>query len=120
MCEIDAGDSYEVWSETKRRARKEHKCDGCHGRIAPGEAYVVHFSVFEGDPSSAKMCEPCDVTRMAFAEAHQGRIPHPDSLWDTLQECIFEGDDESETRWQPMLDQMMARRTAYHERPTGQ
>jgi hypothetical protein len=43
-----------------RKARKEHRCDLCRGKIIPGEKYVYQFIVDGGDSWDFKMHEKCD------------------------------------------------------------
>jgi hypothetical protein len=111
MCMIDL-EPCVVWRETKRRARKRHKCGGCGGLITAGEQYLVHFSVFEGNTSTSKLCLPCDQSRREFADHHDAGLCQPDYFYELLQGCIAEGDDESDVVWAPMLAAMDARRAA--------
>lgn len=108
MCSIDL-EYCEVWSETKRKARKGHACSCCRGAIQPGEAYIVHFSIFEGDRTSGKLCGPCEVARKEFSDAHDSGTPTPQYFPKLLLECIHDGDEESDARWRPMLDAIDAR-----------
>jgi hypothetical protein len=57
-CDYDPCD---VWDETKRKARKAHKCTECRGAIKPGETYTVINMLFDGSWSTAKRCEDCSV-----------------------------------------------------------
>lgn len=116
MCDIDDGDRASVWCETWRKARKQHRCDGCGAAILPGERYIVHFSKYEGEVSSAKLCAACDLIRTQFAEAHGHVTPFPGTLRETLDNCIDDGDEESEQKWKPMLAEMDARRSTARER----
>lgn len=114
MCSVGFdGDACEVWSETPVVARKQHRCTACEGRIAPGDAYIRHFDIFEGEPSTAKMCFPCWLTREQFFQAHRdGLIPNPAALAETLSDCIEDGDEDSERVWRPLLQAMYARKEA--------
>lgn len=105
-----SGDACEIWNEWVPRARKPYTCDGCGGPIAPGDRYLKHQSRFEGDWSSARMCLSCWYAREEFVGAHRGSlIPHPRMLADVISDCISDGDEDSETRWAPMLAAMRAR-----------
>jgi hypothetical protein len=112
MCEANYdGDTCPVWSEDKRKARKDYFCDGCGGPIRKGDLYLAHRSMYDGYWSAARMCLPCLGVRDAFGEAHRGAvIPHPGSLRQTLEECIDYGDEESDAKWTPMLAAMEQRR----------
>src|SRR5258706_14864271 len=116
MCSLDY-EPCEVWDEYQRVARKPHRCSSCRRVIYVGEKYLVHFSVYEGDWSSEKMCGLCDEIRGEFSYAHEGMIPLPSSLASTLSQCIVEGDDESETRWKPLLSEILDRQKSRSCRP---
>lgn len=114
MCSIDL-EAAQVWIESDRRARKVHQCSCCCGAIAPGQTYLVHFSIMDGDVTSEKMCEPCQRLRDDFSEAHShypgGReayIPTPSGLPGLLRECISE-DDDGVDRWKLALAKIEAR-----------
>ena len=114
MCDIDL-EPCDVWSEVERTARKAHRCSACGGPIRSGERYTVHFSKYEGEVCSAKMCVACGAARQEFAEAHgsdygSASLCQPPALVGFLRDCIADGDDESETRWKPMLTAILARR----------
>lgn len=100
MCFVDL-DPCEVWQERDRKARKEHKCSCCHRTIKPGEMYLVHFSVFEGNPESQKCCKECEADRAEFAKAHDGTLCTPHHLPEMVRSCIGEGDDDA--AWEAML-----------------
>jgi hypothetical protein len=53
------GDPATIYSATKPRARKEHRCDECGAKIKPGEQYENVFGVWEGYGSTWKTCERC-------------------------------------------------------------
>lgn len=110
MCQIGDGERAEFWSDTHRRARKQHTCDGCGGIIMPGTVYLINFTIYEGYPDSAKCCAACENVRDTFGKEHGNLYPHPGSLIETLEECIDEGDAESLTKWQPLLDELHSRR----------
>lgn len=41
-------------SSSKPKARKEHKCDFCYGKIHPGEKYSNSFNIHDGETYSFK------------------------------------------------------------------
>lgn len=49
----------EFFQSSKPRARKEHRCYECGGRILPGEQYEYVVGKWSGDFSSFKTCERC-------------------------------------------------------------
>jgi len=112
MCDIDDddGEHSSVWCETPRKARKSHTCDCCGGFVSPGEKYLVHFSVYDGSPTSEKICGLCDAARDAFAKLHGGMSGSPGYFTEMLHDCIAEGDEESEKLWKPMLEEINGRR----------
>lgn len=109
MCEYDDGEYCQVWNEQQRKARKEHKCSCCGRIIRAGEKYLVHFSVYDGDATSNKMCSECERDRDTFAKAHHGFLLAPYYFPEALSGCIADGDPGSDKRWRPMLDAIEAR-----------
>lgn len=108
-----SGDACDVWNEYFPRARKDHGCDGCGGAIHRRDLYLSHRSLFEGYWSSGKLCLACWYAREEFVGEHRGSlIPAPAALSDVIQDCISDGDEDSELRWGPMLEGMRARREA--------
>lgn len=95
MCSIDL-DPCSVWRETPRVARKPHLCDGCGQEIRPGDAYLVHFDIFEGEANNERACFVCWWVRQVFADAH-GQSFAPSGLWTQLDECI-QGERDNEWR----------------------
>ena len=112
MCEIDMDSWCELWSERAVRARKAHICSECRRAIDPGETYVVHFSKFEGDVSYGKICGTCESDRDQFRTAHNGAMYAPPAFDECLEQCIAEGDEESDRVWAPMLARLRDRRKA--------
>lgn len=116
MCEIyDDGDYCTIWNERERKARKPHRCSCCRSTIQPGTVYIVHFSLFDGDATSEKMCVECVADRQAFADAHGGILFNPGSFLLRLSDCISEG-DEDDRRWVGMLDGIQRKRDAARSR----
>lgn len=116
MCDFEPEDTAEVWRETSRRARGAHCCSACGGTIQPGDRYVEFFSVFEGDAAVAKACLACSGALGDFAAAHDGWRPWPSELHRILEDCIADGDEDSD-RWRPVLEALRARRLPA---PTGE
>jgi hypothetical protein len=113
MCDVGwDSDGPAFFSRTERKARKQHACDACDGKIQPGERYVVEsFVAARGERAeSQKCCMPCDQIIEEFMLAHDSG-PFPAYARSALKQCI---DEEPETapKWQPMLDEMDARRKA--------
>lgn len=59
MCDCDL-EPPSVFQETRRKARKGHKCNSCRGLISAGEEYISTFGVWDGEASSYKRCTDCD------------------------------------------------------------
>lgn len=110
MCFVDL-EPCEVWDERDRKARKEHKCSACGGKITVGSLYVVHFNVFEGEAKSDKMCKPCEAARREFAKDHDGMLCMPRELINMIRECIGEegGEEFANPRWIELIAEMNAR-----------
>ncbi len=54
-----ADDTYDVYVEVKRKARKEHLCCACSEKIRIGDEYSVTKAVFEGTVRTYKRCLRC-------------------------------------------------------------
>lgn len=108
MCSIDL-DPCEVWRETEHKARKPHRCDCCGNTIHIGDKYLSHFSKFDVYVTSQKICLNCDRDRRAFGDAHESMKCVPSAFTEALSDCISEGDEESMTKWAPMLAEIRAR-----------
>jgi hypothetical protein len=110
MCDIgDIHDLCSVWNEARVRARKRHACMECRGPIEPGTSYTKHFSVFDGDVTHGKICAFCWRTWVLFSRAHNGYRTAPPSLIEVLNNCIAEGDEESDRVWSPLLNALYER-----------
>ena len=42
-----------------RKARKEHRCEECSGKIIVGEAYENVFGIWDGSTYTCKTCQRC-------------------------------------------------------------
>jgi hypothetical protein len=97
MCEIEYdGETCTVWNETYHKARKAHRCDSCFLQIVPGERYMAHFSVYDGEGNYEKACAKCSEAMGRFAEEHGSVQPY--SFWELLMECVASSSD-SEDVW---------------------
>lgn len=90
MCRYDDGEHCEVWIETRHRARKQHQCFECNGKISPGENYWRIFLVFEGEPDSKKVCDPCYQACKLFIETERAMCDESPgwmlgTLWDDIR-----------------------------------
>jgi hypothetical protein len=52
-------------SEQTRKARKRHQCVECHGRINPGDQYLIYGMVGDGSAWSIKVHVECDLDAQA-------------------------------------------------------
>lgn len=109
MCYVEFDNEVSAYREELRKARKEHRCDGCGVRILPGEQYLSLFCVSDGEPMTSKTCKACDEIADRFAKEHHSGKPFPDGLQEIIENCIDEGDEDS-LRWKVDLDAMNARR----------
>ena len=66
MCDVDFDGYNDFTCETKRKARKEHKCNECWRMIRKGDTYTHHSALFDGNISTHKTCARCD----KIAETH--------------------------------------------------
>lgn len=69
----------DVYKDTVRKARKQHKCTACSKPILPGHYYVSHFSVNEGQADTIKRCGACELTFQHLKEIGKkvGMFPAP-------------------------------------------
>lgn len=111
MCVIEL-ERCDLWNEVARTARKPRRCSCCRVGIQAGERYTAHFSVLDGEAQSESLCEWCRNSRAEFVAAHGGEmIPNPSAFRIVLEDCIHDGDPESERAWKPMLTALLARVT---------
>lgn len=89
MCDLDYGDGAEVWKDTRRKARKPHRCSACAATIEAGQTYVHHVSIYDGSTNTEKICAACEAARDRFEEEHEVGIA-PSALPDLLRECFQE------------------------------
>lgn len=83
-----------VYRDTIRTARKAHRCDCCPATIQPGEKYVSHFSITDGDAYSAKRCLPCqDVVRAIFDANDSDFLLYDAEMHEDV--CSLESDAET-------------------------
>jgi hypothetical protein len=114
MCEVDYDyDPASVWVETSvAKARKDHKCNCCRGRICAGDGYVKHFSTYEGRVTSEKVCGSCREAREDFVDTH-GMIGVPRRFAHDLRECFGQESrpfwNESDHKWRSYLAGMIRR-----------
>ncbi len=99
MCDFGDLDPCVIWEEAPAIARKWHRCDGCASLIAPGDAYLRHASLYDGNWTREAECFACWWIREDFGEAHRMR-PLPSQLSYDLVEC---GADQPDSEWRPHL-----------------
>jgi len=81
--------SARVLEESKRTARKAHRCSGCNAEIAPGDTYRVTNAMFDGQFYRFKWCGVCrkDVDGEYRRPSGMGAVmevdgvQHPDAKW---------------------------------------
>ena len=59
FCECDMEGSVAFCSTKIRTAKKQHRCDECHGTIQPGERYEYAAGKQDGDMWDSKSCPRC-------------------------------------------------------------
>ena len=82
---VDNGDYVTILAETKRKARKQHRCDECRGAILPGQTYLDERYLFEGEVSTHKTCQCC----MSVREHLFCQITYS-QLWSDLEDFLYE------------------------------
>lgn len=122
MCEYQGPDEGggTVLCREWRKARKEHSCGECGGKIAIGESHHFISGIWEGEFDFHRSCVVCRKLGEEFSKAHDGEGFYMGALDEALQECVAEEttideDDnevlsESAQRWQKALDEMNARK----------
>lgn len=86
---MEIADIYDI---ALRRARKEHKCYCCLGKIKPGEHYHAHEVLFDGRWDRMKVCSDCEAMRNKM---NKGKRDPDDMEWpETVQDAAFEYDGQ--------------------------
>ena len=80
------GDRATVYNTTERKARKEHTCYECRGKIAKGTRYEYVSMLFDGSWDDFKLCSLCREIGDHFS-CGNGRILG--ELWSDLEENFF-------------------------------
>ena len=115
MCEIYYdGDSWDAFTHSMRKARRQHVCMSCRATIAIGEVYHYTSYVYDHSAGSEKMCAECSRDRDEFGKAH-AFYPGARSFEEYLSECVAEDDEGDRAKWLPMLERLRARRVAAQE-----
>jgi len=129
----DDYDGPEFYSETMRKARKEHRCTECRRIIEHGEHYEYVTGKWDGEFSEHKTCPDCLSIRKAFFCKGWGHGAIYEDLWDhiyymdgsvssdcivpltaTARECVCAMIEEAWTRLderEAQLEKMRARKT---------
>ena len=68
FCSCD-GESADVYSTKRVRARKQHKCSECKEVIEPGETYKRDSYLMDGSWSHLKICEYCECDYQTVSQA---------------------------------------------------
>lgn len=63
------GTEPQAFNETKRKARKDHKCCECHSVIPKGDSYIYASGIWDGEPNSYKTCSICDDARREYIQS---------------------------------------------------
>lgn len=80
---IEAWDTYTVYCETVRKARKAHKCSACRVVIRPGDYYCNVALVHDKKAKSLKRCGACQLTHLHLRErcAAKGYSSNYERMW---------------------------------------
>lgn len=83
MCEMPT-----VYGCDHPKARKEHTCYECRGKISIGETYHKHHGIWDGEADTFKVCNDCEVLR-AVCDKDE---PDPEfrTAFGQLCESVFE------------------------------
>lgn len=109
MCDLSYEETSTLYNVTRiKKARVEHRCDGCGRVIAAGEAYDRHASLYDRHWTTEEACLECASALAEFGKAHRF-TPCPSTFSEYLDECV--GWDEEGKHWEPMR-QALAERIA--------
>ncbi len=89
MCLIDNSDGCEFLSQSRHRARVQHKCCECRRTIEPGESYERFFGKAEGDTFGGSVCRHCIAVREWLVKVCGGYLF--EGVMEDLEEHIGEG-----------------------------
>lgn len=113
MCDFEVDEPISGSTELHRRARKEHQCGSCRGRIRPGETYLRYSWFGDGTAAAVSVCEPCELGWQFFRSEH-GSYPTPDWFKEALFSC-FDGADKTDPEakvWRDVYAGMLKRSRA--------
>lgn len=65
-------ETYEVYRERERKARKPHHCAACREPIPPGHRYFTIFILFDGAAETLKRCARCQAIHEHLRELSPG------------------------------------------------
>lgn len=94
MCAIDFDEYCSVWIDECRTARTPKTCRVCGMQIQPGDPYLHHRSLFDGEWTTEAACAPCTLVRNDFCDAHGVGLV-PSGLFEFLRDCVVDGDEDS-------------------------
>lgn len=80
-------ETYSVYDEESRRARKEHRCDACKEAIERGHLYFRIFILFEGTVETVKRCLKCQTIHKHLRNLAPGEL-WPDERLDCGEEYV--------------------------------
>lgn len=69
-------ETYSVYDESLRRARKEHRCSACREKISAGHSYTRVAIVFDGEAETVKRCARCQAIHL-----HLRAKGREDGMW---------------------------------------
>lgn len=82
-------DTYAVYDEVYRRARKTHRCQACGLTINPGERYASVHAVWAGSAETIKRCGRCQTIHEHLKQQGNG-----DTWPDERLDCGLDYEEE--------------------------
>jgi hypothetical protein len=102
MCEQPS-----CYTETLRKARKEHRCCECRETIKPGDSYHYTSGIWDGRACSFKLCAKCEALRQyIFGEDMEARHEGLEFEGGAREWCVNCDEDFAELRdkvWQEKI-----------------
>lgn len=114
MCIYEPDETWTTWNEKIVLPKPPVECDGCGRLISPHETFYSMAILFDSKWSRERACFECWWTMKEFGDAHN-IITSPDQIWQLLQDCIGENDDDDDV-WR---DHLAALKKRFRMSPAG-
>lgn len=86
----------EAWSESRPKARKDHKCHECGDVIPKGTHYLYATYIWEGEPHTYKCCDRCVAVKKHMEEHITNLNKNVKQPWQKMDMCISIGGIQDE------------------------